>query len=315
MKQPLVSILIPVYNAQETINRCIDSCINQTYKIIEIIVCNDGSFDNTVQLLNQYNTQIKVLKNDMNSGIAFSRNKLLNEAKGEYIAWIDADDWMVENRIETQIEFMLQHPEIDICGSAILISNLKKVKYQAQESNLIKEKLWFSNCLFQPSVMSKNFYKNEHIYYNSDFDYMEDYELWYRLKEVKKFYNLNKALTVYNMPNEDELRQKHKKYSFENKLDRLWKLKWEDTKICSLNVQDKELFKDFLRNNKIRTTEEIHSIINTLNVIKSKENSLIIHYHVLRLWVKNCRVIQKLKFLKLIKSFFYFHQLKAKYLI
>lgn len=315
MNQPLVSILIPVYNAQDTIVKCVESCLKQTYKNIEIVVCNDASNDKTLEKLNQYTGKIRVIKNETNSGISFSRNKLLNEAKGEFIAWIDADDWMLENRIKTQIEFMLQHNEIDICGSSIIILNQKNEVRQVQDSNLIEEKLWFSNCIFQPTVMSKNFYKNEQIFYSTEYDYMEDYELWYRLRKIKKFYNLNTALTVYKMPTEAELLTKHKDYSFDAKMNKIWQIKWSDRGISSLSESDKILFQGFLRKNNKRSYKEIISIIKTLKSLTINENKLILHYHYIRLWVKNCDLIQKIRFIKLIFSFVYLPELKAKYLI
>lgn len=315
MKKPLVSILIPVYNAQATIIDCINSCLNQTHKHIEIIVCNDGSIDDTLSLLNSFENQIKIISNEQNSGIAFSRNRLLNEASGEYIAWIDADDCMLEQRIETQVNFMLKHQDIDICGTGIVLSKSNQIKLQVQDSIFIKEKLWFNNCIYQPSIMSKNFYKNELIYYSSEFDYMEDYELWNRLKNGKKFYNLNVALTVYNMPSEIELKYKHNKFLFEEKWNKIWELKWKEIGLETLNENEKLLFQNFMRKNSKKSNEEIYLIIKTLNRLTNKDNHLIIQYHYLRLWVKNCNVIQKFRFLKLIGSFIYLPELKAKYLL
>jgi glycosyltransferase involved in cell wall biosynthesis len=91
---PKVSIVIPVYNVENYLKECLNSLINQTFKDIEIICVNDGSTDNSLNILNEYSqndNRIKVF-NQSNSGAAISRNNGIKEANGEYLAILDADD-------------------------------------------------------------------------------------------------------------------------------------------------------------------------------------------------------------------------------
>jgi len=104
MNQPLVSIIVPAYNVERYIEECIDSLLNQTYKNIEIIVLDDASTDATLYLLKQYEGQIQLIENELNQGQGARRNQGMKLAKGEYIYFVDSDDWIEMNTIEELVE-------------------------------------------------------------------------------------------------------------------------------------------------------------------------------------------------------------------
>ena len=97
-----VSIIVPVYNGQDFINRCLNSLINQTYSNVEIIVINDGSTDNSLDLLKKYNDKI-ILINKENSSVSDSRNLGLEKASGDYIMFCDIDDWYEKVTVEKAV--------------------------------------------------------------------------------------------------------------------------------------------------------------------------------------------------------------------
>ena len=101
MKQNnLISIIVPVYNREDRIKKCIDALLHQTYKNIEIVCVNDGSTDNSLNILYDYqkkDARVKIVNNEKNMGIAYSRNVGLSSASGEYIMWCDSDDWFEKN--------------------------------------------------------------------------------------------------------------------------------------------------------------------------------------------------------------------------
>lgn len=232
MQTQLVSILIPVFNAEKTIERCIKSCINQTHQNIEIIIINDASTDESEQLILKFHgSRIVYLKNSSNLGIANTRNLLLKKAKGNYIAWLDADDFMAMNRVETQLKFLIKNPSVDICGSYIyLVDGFKTTKAKTFiKPEEIKSVLWFKNCMFQPSIMAKNFFVEENIFYNLDFDYVEDFELWGRLRTIKQFANIPECLTYYQNP--ENIVEKHKNYDFKLKLKAIINSKFHSLEI------------------------------------------------------------------------------------
>lgn len=119
MKQPLVSLIIPVYNGDRFIAEALDSALNQTYPKLEIIVVNDGSTDTTEQILSPYvqhhSDKLKYHYQE-NQGSAVARNQGLHLAKGALIAFLDADDVFIRSdKIEHQVSFLNQHPDIGCC--------------------------------------------------------------------------------------------------------------------------------------------------------------------------------------------------------
>lgn len=107
MTEGLVSIIMPSWNTANYIMESIDSVINQTYKNWELIIVDDASTDNTIQLLQGLtDPRIKVLVNDKNQGAAISRNRALGEANGQWIAFLDSDDLWLPNKLKKQLEFM-----------------------------------------------------------------------------------------------------------------------------------------------------------------------------------------------------------------
>ena len=119
----LVSVIIPTHNAENTIARCLDSVLKQTYSEIEIICGDDCSSDKTMEILRNYskmNNNITVFKNEKNSRAAFTRNECIKRAHGQIIAQIDDDDYMTPERITKQIRFLNEHPDADFVGSTML---------------------------------------------------------------------------------------------------------------------------------------------------------------------------------------------------
>lgn len=101
-----ISIIIPAYNCEKTIEKCINSILNQTYQNLEIIIIDDASIDNTSKILNKYkdNKNIKLITNKENKGIGFTRNTGIKNASGDYISFIDSDDYIEKNMYEVLIK-------------------------------------------------------------------------------------------------------------------------------------------------------------------------------------------------------------------
>ena len=107
MNKPLVTVFIPVYNCEKYIKESLESIINQTYENLDILIIDDGSTDNTVNLIKQYkDTRIRLLRNDKNRGIPYTRSRGLEECRGEYLALMDADDISLSERIKKQVNFL-----------------------------------------------------------------------------------------------------------------------------------------------------------------------------------------------------------------
>ena len=118
-----VSIIMATYNCEDTLRKSIDSILAQTFKDWEFIICDDCSTDGTLQVLNDYSekhpNKIIVIKNEVNSKLAYSLNHCLEYAKGEYIARMDGDDISLPERLEKQVKFLDEHPEYSVVSTAM----------------------------------------------------------------------------------------------------------------------------------------------------------------------------------------------------
>lgn len=156
MKQPLISVIIPVYGVEKYIVQCLESIINQTYKNLEIIVINDGTKDRSAEIAKEYAAQdnrIKVYDFE-NGGLSVARNRGLEIAKGDYISYLDSDDWLDKGMYETLLKSAMKN-EADMvkCGiietngvteEKITFSDVKKINNEQHEAfeNYFNGILW-----------------------------------------------------------------------------------------------------------------------------------------------------------------------------
>lgn len=114
-----ISIVVAVYNAEKTLKKCVDSLLNQTYNNIEIILVNDCSKDNSLDICNEYskvNDNVKVISNERNSGVSNTRNNGIDNSTGEYICFVDSDDYVESNYIEVLYYYYQKYNTVPICG-------------------------------------------------------------------------------------------------------------------------------------------------------------------------------------------------------
>ena len=146
-----VSIITPVYNVEKYLARCMDSLINQSFKDIEILAINDGSTDNSLEILRQYEAKDKRIKviNNSNMGVSETRNIGLSEAKGEFIVFVDSDDWIDKDMIKNMYDFMINEmSDMVMCTYIREFENHKKEKkfdlpeVNIYEANEVKNELF-----------------------------------------------------------------------------------------------------------------------------------------------------------------------------
>lgn len=197
---PLVSVVMSVYNGEVYLDEAIESVLNQTYKEFEFIIINDGSTDNSLDIINSYNDKrIVLVNNDLNKGLIYSLNKGIEMSKGEYIARMDADDICLPERFEWQVKQFLEQPGAVIIGSDYYLLNGEKNTYikNRNDSDYQKAVLLFAPCFCHPTVMIRNIFKEKNIYYNLNFIHAEDYKLWTDLYAIGDFLNVGRPLLKY----------------------------------------------------------------------------------------------------------------------
>lgn len=193
---------MPTYNTAKYIKKAIESVLNQTYYNLELIIVNDGSTDNTSELVLAINDKrIKYFELEVNKGRGFARNYAISKCSGEYIAICDADDISLPDRIKLQVQFFDNNEDIDILGTQLLHfydkSSLRKV-YHYPESPAAIER-WYNKGVMGVAHASCMLRKRCFIQmkYEDKMSYVEDFELFLRLNKYYKMASLSKCLVLY----------------------------------------------------------------------------------------------------------------------
>ena len=204
----LVTVLMAAYNAESYLLETLESILAQTYYNFEFLIINDGSEDKTLSILKRYegkDSRVRVITIE-NRGLVKSLNTGLNEAKGKYIARIDADDVAFPNRIERQVFFLQENPEIVCVGSYYEViderSQALTILDAPVDDTTIQEKLIEGHTVIcHPTVMMDRETVLSVGGYIAQFFLVEDLDLWICLGEVGKLANIPEALTQYMFSN------------------------------------------------------------------------------------------------------------------
>ncbi len=184
--QPLVSVILPVYNGEKYIAEALNSIVNQSYKNLEILVINDGSTDHTESIIKSIADQrIRLINNIENKGLVFSLNKGIELSSGKYIARMDADDIAMSERIELQLQKFEGNKDLIICGTGINFFGSLNFKRPTIKNFLIT---LIDSHFAHPSVMiEKSLLIKSNLKYDTNVKlYFEDYVLW---NEILKYHN------------------------------------------------------------------------------------------------------------------------------
>ena len=210
-----ISVIVPVYNVESYLERCINSLLNQTYSNLEIILIDDGSTDNSLKLIKKFSDpRIRFFVNEKNSGIAQSTNRGVDESRGEYIALLDDDDEAINNRLALQVEYMEEHPDIAILGgrSIDMDENDKILSLKGSVRNnpkLIKAMLLFGNVDFYngTAMIRKKFIVDNQLRYRDGCYGMQDYRFYIESSKCGKITTLDQYLLKYRKHEDNETKR------------------------------------------------------------------------------------------------------------
>lgn len=212
MASELVSIIIPTFNRADLLPKAIDSVLSQTYRNFELIVVDDGSDDDTAGLVarykDEYGPRIVFVRQD-NKGPAAARNTGIAEAKGEFLAFLDSDDWFAERKLDFQVRVLHDNP-------SFLISHTEEIWYR--QGKLLNQKakhvktggLIFDRCLklcvvsMSTVMVRKEFFQRVGVF-DEDFSCCEDYDLWLRASVNLPFLLLKSPLTFKDGGRKDQV--------------------------------------------------------------------------------------------------------------
>ena len=206
---PILTVLMPVYNAEKFLDESINSILIQTYSDFEFIILDDGSTDNSLKIIKAYakkDKRIKVLTNKNNQKQAKCRNSLLKNSKTEFIAWMDADDISSPHWLQTQMDFLKQNPKIDVVschwdffGDREFILKRPFLDSQIKSAFLL-------DCTFGTggSMIKMKKIKANKMFFNEQLESAEDYNYWVKNLSVLSFAAVDKTLYRYRIHNAQE---------------------------------------------------------------------------------------------------------------
>jgi glycosyltransferase involved in cell wall biosynthesis len=205
---PLISVILPTYNRALWVVEAVDSVLAQSFRDLELIVVDDGSTDETVAKLAPYRDRLRYAFQEQ-SGVSAARNRGLDLARGEWVAFLDSDDLWLPVKLEAQVNFFTQNPEAEICQTEELwIRNGRRVnprqRHRKPSGRIFEPSL--ALCLVSPSaVMLKKTLFDQSGRFDPQLPACEDYDLWLRISCRKPVYLIDEALVIKRGGHPDQL--------------------------------------------------------------------------------------------------------------
>ncbi len=203
-----VSVIIPAYNRAGTLKKAIDSVLNQSFKDFELIVIDDGSTDETLEILRDYQDRLKSVTIP-HSGVSAARNRGIEEAEGDFMAFLDSDDYWLPEKLAVQTDFFRRNPEARICQTDETWHRHGKRVNPGKRHHKPSGDIFYQSlrlCLVSPSaVMIRRDLFDDVGVFDESLPACEDYDLWLRISARFPVYLIGQSLTVKTGGHPDQL--------------------------------------------------------------------------------------------------------------
>lgn len=207
MTQKVVSVIIPVYNGSKYVKRAIDSVLAQTYKAIELVVVDDGSTDGSREVISAYGARVVPIF-QQNNGVAHARNAGIRHSSGEFVAFLDQDDWWADQKIEKQVRAI--SAEVDLVHTGVSHYDecsgqfVEPLNPQARPDKLVGEcyeQLLLGNAIYNSSVMVRRSALDLVGLFDTEIrgNTVQDYELWLRIARRGRLAYVGEEMTVFRV--------------------------------------------------------------------------------------------------------------------
>lgn len=198
--KPELTVLLPNYNNGPYLKECMESLLNQTFQNFVIFFVDDCSTDNSIEEVEKFDdSRIKLFRKEKQSGIVDTLNHGLKEVETPYFIRMDGDDIATPERFEIMVNFMKENPDIDVCGSSIkAFGTRNELQTYGSSSAENKARLIFghaighASCIFRTGTLKKH-----GVLYQDNFWRLEDYDLFYRIKDIAKTTSVKDVLYLY----------------------------------------------------------------------------------------------------------------------
>ena len=201
----LITVLMPVHNGGDFLRPAAESILGQTHRDLELLVVNDGSTDRTADILAELaaaDSRVRVIGGTTRLGFSGALNLGLEQARGEWIARMDADDIALPDRLETQCKFMRAHPDVGLCGGLIEVFGTRQGTFHRPPLSPDETLCYalFDNPFAHPTIMLRRDLIIQHgLRFDPAFCPSDDYELWSRCLRLFPCVNLNRVLLRYRV--------------------------------------------------------------------------------------------------------------------
>ena len=219
MYNPKVSIAIPSYNHGKYISETIESILNQTFQDFEIIITDDGSTDNTVEVIKSFkDDRIKLFVFEENQGACKALNNCIINSKGKYFAYISSDDVWENDKIEKQVKYLDENPSTPVVFTKVKIIDEESNQFTETDhyyysifeqenrprSEWLNHFFYFGNIICHPSIMIKRSVYDEIGLYNERLVNMPDFDMWVRLSMKYNIHILDEKLTKFRVRKDEK---------------------------------------------------------------------------------------------------------------
>lgn len=275
--EPMVTVLMPVYNAAEYLNEAIDSMLDQTYSDFELLIINDGSTDESTSIINSYiDNRIRVIQHSPNQGLIASLNEGISNSRGKYIVRMDADDISLPNRIERQVNFMEQHPDVGLCGTWFEDFgpgiHPRRIPYSNDDTVIRIRHLYQTHIAHPTAIIRKRILDEHHLRFDPEYVHGEDYHFWVEMGQFCKFSNIPEIL-LRKRDHPENVSNKHAEIQ-RNTCNRVKRLQFSRMGV-GLNEDEAELYSRFanpewnFKPDELKTLALLLTKINTANTQSS----------------------------------------------
>lgn len=314
---PMLSIVMPLYNAAPFVGEAIQSILNQSFKDFELIIIDDGSTDNSLKIAQSFSDKrIRIIHNDRNRGIVYTRNRGLQEMKGRYFAPFDADDIAHPDKFSIQLEFMEKHPEFGLVGTWAHHIDPQGNKISSQyklsgKPESIPVKMLFRAYFIQSAVV----FRKEALPvegYTTGFDIAEDYKIYFDIAKKYKTWNIPGYLIKYRIHPQSSTHREHTLFKYNEK-----KVYEYIFKNLEIEITDDRFYclQKIKSDKPIYSTGELQEIFDFLQLIGKQNRRLLqypkgrLQYELSNRWLKSC-AIAEITFIKKWAFFVYLPLMK-----
>lgn len=227
-----------VYNGAAYLRPAIESILAQTFADFEFLIVDDASTDDSVAIIESYHDpRIVLIRNEQNSGLAASLNRIIDQARGTYLARMDADDVSLPERLATQVTFLESHPDVVLVGSFAQIMNSSLLMRQPTTHDTLAPHLLFRTSFIHPTVVFRRAFLMKHaLRYDTAFRQTQDYELFTRIARIGTVANIPKVLLLYR---QHEKQASHEKLA--NQIENARTIMRREFETFGLSLTEEEL--------------------------------------------------------------------------